>query len=121
MELTEPFDAAVVAVAHSTEFTTPKRTSLPSIAPPLCPAVAWVSTPSVASRGLGCVSAHRPNTRNPKNSTVMAAYTAQPWRMSPTIRPNVKHSPPEITRIASASNRFESGVGFSSGWAEFVL
>ena len=34
IELTEPFDAAVVAVAHSAELAMPKRTSLPSMLPP---------------------------------------------------------------------------------------
>ena len=32
--LTEPFDAAVVAVAHSAELTMPQRVSLPSLLPP---------------------------------------------------------------------------------------
>ena len=36
MELTEPLDAAVVAVAHSAEFAMPKRASLPSMLPPGC-------------------------------------------------------------------------------------
>ena len=34
IELTEPFEAAVVAVAQSAELATPKRTSLPSMLPP---------------------------------------------------------------------------------------
>ena len=34
IELTEPFDADVVATAHSVEFATPSRTSLPSMLPP---------------------------------------------------------------------------------------
>ena len=37
---TEPFDAAVVAVAHSVELTMPKRPSLPSMLPPACRAEA---------------------------------------------------------------------------------
>ena len=36
MALTEPFDAAVVAVAQSAELASPKRTSLPSMLPPDC-------------------------------------------------------------------------------------
>ena len=36
IELTEPLEAAVVAVAQSAEFTTPKRVSLPSMLPPAC-------------------------------------------------------------------------------------
>ena len=37
MELTEPFEAAVVAAAHRTELTTPNLVSLPSMFPPACP------------------------------------------------------------------------------------
>ena len=40
MELTEPLEAAVVAVAHKTELAIPKRTSFPSILPPACVALA---------------------------------------------------------------------------------
>ena len=40
IELTEPFEAAVVAVAQSAELTMPKRVSLPSMLPPACVAVA---------------------------------------------------------------------------------
>ena len=40
MALTEPFEAAVVAVAQSAEFAMPKRTSLPSMLPPACSALA---------------------------------------------------------------------------------
>ena len=36
IELTEPFEAAVVAVAQSAEFAMPKRVSLPSMLPPGC-------------------------------------------------------------------------------------
>src|SRR5438093_9906926 len=58
IELTEPFEAAVVAVAHIAELTMPTRTSLPSIFPPGCRSLAVVSTPSAAMRGLPDCSAH---------------------------------------------------------------
>ena len=45
IELTEPFDAAVVAVAHNAELVMPKRVSLLSMLPPLCVALATMSTP----------------------------------------------------------------------------
>ena len=35
------------------------------------------------------------------NITVIAASTAQPWRMSPTMRPNAKHSAAGIRKIDS--------------------
>ena len=52
IELTEPFDAEVVATAHSAELATPKRTSLPSMLPPGFVAVATGSVPSAVSTGL---------------------------------------------------------------------
>ena len=52
IELTEPFDADVVATAHSAELATPKRTSLPSMLPPGLVALATWSTPALASTGL---------------------------------------------------------------------
>jgi hypothetical protein len=48
------------------------------------------------------------------NITVIAASTAQPWRMSPTMRPKVKHSAAGIRKIDSIWMKLESGVGFSS-------
>ncbi len=53
--------------------------------------------------------------------TDIAAKSAQPWRRSRTSSPRVKHSPAPISRIDITSTKFESGVGFSSGWAEFAL
>ena len=44
--LTDPFDADVVATAHSTELATPKRVSLPSMLPPMLVSLATWSTPS---------------------------------------------------------------------------
>ena len=43
----------------------------------------------------------------------MAAKIATPWRMSRTIRPNMKQKAAGMSRIDSISTRFESGVGFS--------
>ena len=43
--LTEPLEADVVAVAHSAELAMPNRTSLPSMLPPDCSALAAWSTP----------------------------------------------------------------------------
>ena len=68
----------------------PKRASLPSMLPPGC------------SRAGGLVDAERGEQRvagllgriahehsSGTKITVIAASTAQPWRVSPTIRPNV--------------------------------
>ena len=45
----------------------------------------------------------------------------EPWRLSPTMRPNVTHSAAGRSKIASSSREFDSGVGFSNGCAEFTL
>ena len=55
------------------------------------------------------------------NISVIAASTAQPWRMSPTIRPKAKHSAAGIRKIDSIWTKFDSGVGFSYGCAELAL
>ncbi len=43
----------------------------------------------------------------------MAARIAQPWRSSPTARPNTLVNAAPITKIDSICTRFESAVGFS--------
>ncbi len=48
MELTDPFDASVVATAQSAELARPNRTSFPSMFPPGLPADATMSTPRAA-------------------------------------------------------------------------
>ena len=90
IELTEPFDAEVVATAHSAELATPKRASLPSMLPPGLVAVATWSTPSVVSTGLpALLRAHSRAASSATKMSVIAASRAQPWRVSPTILPNV--------------------------------
>ncbi len=46
MELTAPQEASVVTVAKSTESPIPKRTSLPSMLPPVPPALGAAATPA---------------------------------------------------------------------------
>ncbi len=57
MLFTAPQLASVVTVANSADCAMPKRTSLPSMLPPGCAAVAAVSTPSCARIGLPACSA----------------------------------------------------------------
>ena len=100
----------------------PKRTSLPSMLPPACSALAAWSTPSAARRGLPACSAathEQRAARRRRRSSRRAAPS--PGGVSPTITPNVKQSAAGISRIASTSRKFESGVGFSNGCAEFTL
>jgi hypothetical protein len=54
IELTEPFEATVVAVAQSAEFAIPYRTSLPSMLPPGCSALAVWSTPCLVKTAPRC-------------------------------------------------------------------
>ena len=47
------------------------------------------------------------------NMTVIAPSTAHPCRVSPTIRPKVKHSAAGIKNMAIICAKLVSGVGFS--------
>ena len=87
--LTEPFEAPVVAVAQMAELTMPKRTSFPSMLPPAWSALARLSTPRASIRGLPCCSAHTATPTPTTRMIIMAASTAHPWRVSPTILPKV--------------------------------
>src|SRR6185312_13564544 len=89
MALTEPFDAAVVVVAHNAELTMPNRTSFPSMLPPDCESLACMSMFDEASSGLGCCSAQTQKPTSGTKITNITASTAQPWRVSPTMTPNV--------------------------------
>ena len=51
----------------------------------------------------------------------MAAKTAQPWRGFPVIAPSVVQRPAPSAKMRKISRRFENGVGFSYGCAEFAL
>ncbi len=83
IEFTLPFDASVVATAHSDDWSVPYRSSLPSMfgAAAEMPA-ARIACEDVCSYGTV-------NQRPAMNSTIIAAKMAHPWRMLPTILPNV--------------------------------
>ena len=76
--MTAPVEVPVVEAANRPEAAAPNRTSLPSM----------------FARGridpLGCRRARSPWRRRPSpiQRTNIAAKIAQPWRWSPTIRPN---------------------------------
>jgi hypothetical protein len=119
--LTEPLEAAVVAVAHRAELTMPKRASLPSMLPPACNSEACRG-PGPSARTAGCrLVRRRARHSRPTNMSVMAA------RMAPALA-HVTHQAAEgetsaagISRIASSWAKLVSGVGFSSGCAELTL
>ncbi len=120
IELTEPFEAAVVASPRAPSW---RCRSAPPC-PPCCrrPARRSQPAPRRAGRRPGCRPARRRRRRRAAaRRSVIAASTAQPWRVSPTILPKVKQSAAGISRIASTSRKFDSGVGFSNGCAELTL
>src|SRR6185437_36772 len=70
---------------------------------------------------LGCDSAQYAAVTPAKNSTAIAAKTAHPCRGEFVMRPSVAVKPAGMRKIAIISRKFESGVGFSNGWALFAL
>ena len=93
MALTAPQEAAVVITANSAEATMPKRTSLPSMLPPVRPS-AFEDVVAVRFRPVA-------NATPAMNSTPMTARIAQPWRWLPTMRPNTLVSEAPIAKIES--------------------
>ena len=80
MAFTAPHDAAVVTAANRADALMPNRTSLPSMLPPACKALAVCSTPSPTHCGLPTFSAETTAITATTNITVMAARIAKPWR-----------------------------------------
>ncbi len=109
--LTAPVEVPVVDAANSAEAVSPNRTSLPSIAAP----AAAVAVPPPAS------SAHVAVTTAPSHSSPITVTTASPWRVLPTIRPNIRGRLNGITSSRKISNRLIHAVGFSNGCAELAL
>jgi hypothetical protein len=83
MALTAPQDAAVVTVANSAEALMPKRTSLPSMLPPLCSALALRVGAQRAQQRVALLAGPVASTAMTTNIAVIAPSSAQPWRASP--------------------------------------
>src|SRR5271168_967603 len=111
--LMAPQLASVVTVANSAELAIPKRTSLPSIFPPDCVALACWFTP--ASNGLPRASAQYAVLTPTRNSASIAAHTAQPCRGACVMRPSVYVNPEGMAKIKNICRKLVSGVGFSKG------
>ena len=94
-----------------------RRRSAPPCPPCSPPSAPSASMPRVARRSRS-TSRARPSAIQ---STNIAANSAQPWRWSPTSRPNVYVSANGIASSAKISTRFVKPVGFSNGCAEFAL
>src|SRR5664279_3992968 len=101
IELTAPVDVDVVDAANSALAAAPKRVSLPSIAAP----AACGTSPGPAS------SAQVRKPTAPAHSTTMTARIDQPWRLSPTMIPNVRGSENGITNSRKISSRLLNDVG----------
>ena len=122
IELTEPFDADVVADGPQRRVGDAEA-QLPCL--PCCRrhcvALATWSAPSCVSTGLPALRAHTWRSAAATKIDVIAASSAQPCRVSPTISRTCSKAPPGISRIASNSRKLDSGVGFSNGCAELTL
>ena len=100
----------MVEAANVPEAAAPKRTSLPSMFGALA-----------SMRGLPSSSNPVARPTEAPHSTNIAAKIAQPWRRSPTRRPNANASANGIASSAQFSTRFVNAVGFSNGCAEFAF
>lgn len=89
----------------------PKRTSLPSIAPP----AAWSAGPWWAN------SVHIISAVKPSQMPAMVPRIAYPCFTLPTSTPKVRVSEKGITRMRKISSRLVNGLGFSNGWALLAL
>ena len=90
MLFTAPQLASVVTVANSAEAAMPKRTSLPSMLPPGCDRVAADLEAELGQNRIAGLLGRSTTTNTPaRNSTLIAANSAQPCRVSPTILPKV--------------------------------
>ena len=108
--MTAPVEVPVVLAAKRPEAAGPKRTSLPSMFPP----VAWIS-------GLPCSSNAVAARAAPIQRTNIAAKSTQPWRRSFASLPKVNVSANGIISSAHISRRFVSPLGFSYGCAELAF
>ena len=121
MALTAPHEASVVTVAKRAESPMPNRTSLPSMLPPVPPAVGADARPAAWWIGFPRCSATLQTTTPARKRSAIAAKTAQPCRTDPVIRPSVFVRPAPIAKIRTIWRKFVPGVGFSYGCAEFAL
>ncbi len=110
-ESTAPVEVSVVATAKIEEPPTPKRTSLPSSAPP----AAWSAGPWWAN-SVPIIRAVKPS-----QMAAIVPRIAYPCRTEPTSTPKVRVSENGMTRIRKISKRLVNGVGFSKGWALLAL
>ena len=91
--LTAPQEAAVVMTENRALAAIPKRTSLPSILPPVVPS-AWRT-------GLPAAYCQYVTVTPATNSTSIAARIAQPCRLLPTALPKHQVRPKQIMKIDS--------------------
>ena len=112
-ELMAPQEASVVIVAKRAESPIPNRTSLPSMLPPVPPAVGRAATPSFWWIGFPFCSAISATNAPTKNINAIAPKTAQPCFTDPVIRPRVFVSPAPTAKMRIISRKFVPGVGFS--------
>ena len=120
--LTEPFDAPSSPSRRAPMPAMPKRTSLPSMLPPACSALAAWSTGSDASAGLPACSCETQSQRSGRKiDEHRGEHGPALARVLDHLAERVAERRRDQRGSRSISTKFESGVGFSNGCAEFAL
>ena len=89
MQSTAPVDVPVVDAAKTPHVDGPKRTSLPSMLPPVCVADWLWSAPTAVSRGLPFCSTIAVATENTIQNANITTSSTRPCRFEPASTPNV--------------------------------
>ena len=110
MAFTEPFEAAVVTVAHSADDGDAKADLLALHVPGRL-----VHAEAERSSGLPPCSADAQSEQQRNDERDHRANSTQPCRRDRTMAPKVKQSAAGMSRMASSSTKLLSGVGFSNG------
>src|SRR5579875_32624 len=113
---TEPVEVCVEAMLYSVVGIGPKRTSLPCMLP-----AGWATTWAAATAGLGCDSAYDEKPSQVPKMTAMAASSAKPWRVLPTILPKGEVRATGMARTSTQERNWVKPVGSSQGWARSAL
>jgi len=119
MELTEPFDAAVVAVAHSDELVMPNG-------PPCLPCCRRLKGRRglIDAEGVKAGLPSAPRRRTPEGAPRTSRSSRRRWPSLPRVFDHLSERVARraaMRRIARSWKKLDSPVGFSKGWAEFTL
>ena len=122
IELTEPFDAEVVATAHSAELATPKRTSLPSMLPPGFVAVAtWIRAEPGEHRVARALADVGCDEKRDEDERHRGEQRPALPRVADHLAEGVAERRADQQDRQQSPESSTSGVGFSNGCAELTL